>query len=67
MIQNHLVIIGKLKTYRDENLAHEDKKKNEVKITIEEILKLFEVAKEILNILSYSTNFETTTYNHIEK
>jgi hypothetical protein len=67
ILEENNMIIERLKTYRDENLAHEDKKKTEVTITIEEIDKLFEIAKEILNTLSYKINFDTTEYDHIEK
>ena len=55
-------IRDKLIKYRDQNLAHEDLKKEEVSISDKEIYKILELIKEILNIFSYKTEFSTTTY-----
>lgn len=56
----------KLKTYRDQYLAHEDKKQLEVKISAGEALELFEAAAVLLNIISDKTDFSQYSYDHIK-
>ncbi|MDP2762956.1 MAG: hypothetical protein Q8O27_00340 [Enterobacteriaceae bacterium] len=60
-------LINRLTSYRDQYLAHEDKNKKEILITVEEIKILFEIIKKILNTFSKKTNFSTTMYSHIEE
>lgn len=56
----------KIKKYRDQNLAHEDLKKKKVSISQAEVIKIFDLIAEILNIFSNKTDFSTTSYTHIE-
>ena len=56
----------KIKECRDQNLAHEDLKKKKVSISQTEIIKIFDLIAEILNIFSNKTDFSTTNYTHIE-
>ncbi|HXF44047.1 MAG TPA: hypothetical protein VNK70_01100 [Candidatus Paceibacterota bacterium] len=66
-LKKYKEIIKKLGEYRDQYLAHEDKQKKEVKITSEEISRLFGLLKEILNLFSSRLDFSTTVYSHVEK
>lgn len=52
----------KIKDYRDQNLAHEDLKKKKIIISQGEVVKIFNLIAEILNIFSYKTDFSTTSY-----
>lgn len=59
-------IRDKIKRYRDQNLAHEDLKKDEINISSIEVIKIFELVAEIFDIFSYKTDFSTTSYSHIK-
>jgi ferritin len=59
-------IRDKIKRYRDQNLAHEDLRKEKINITSLEIIKIFELIAEILDIFSYKTDFSITSYTHVE-
>lgn len=64
----HQESLGKLKTYRDEWLAHDDIHKSELpSITGEEIRALFEVLAKILNSLTGKLNSESTMWDHVER
>lgn len=56
----------KIKKYRDQNLAHEDLKKERINISQAEVIKILDLIAEILNIFSNKTDFSTTSYSHIE-
>jgi len=60
-------IIEKLKTYRNQYLAHDDKTKDEVTITGEEVYKLFSMLKKILNLFSAKLDSSTTIYQSAEE
>lgn len=55
-----------IKILRDKYLAHEDKARPEVFIKNTDIVNIFKIIEEILNIFSYKTDFSTTSYSHIE-
>lgn len=64
----HRKSLEKLKTYRDEWLAHDDVKKSDLpNITGEEIRALFEVLAKILNSLTGKLNSESSMWDHIER
>jgi hypothetical protein len=64
----HRESLEKLKTYRDEWLAHDDIHKSELpNITGEEIRALFEVLAKILNSLTGKLNSESTMWDHVER
>lgn len=64
----HRESLEKLKTYRDEWLAHDDLKKSELpNITGEEIRALFDVLAKILNSLTGKLNSESSMWDHIER
>lgn len=67
MIKQHKKLIKKLGDYRDQYLAHEDKKKKKVTINSGEIKTLFGLLKEILNLFSSRLDFSTTAYGHVER
>lgn len=56
----------KIKKFRDQYLAHEDLKQEQVNISQEEVIKIFNLISDILNIFSKKTDFSTTRYSHIE-
>ncbi|MFA6306624.1 MAG: hypothetical protein WCV70_02005 [Patescibacteria group bacterium] len=49
-IEKNKEIIKRLKTYRDQYLAHDDIKKDEINITGEEIRKLFNIIEKIIDM-----------------
>ncbi|MBI5415057.1 hypothetical protein HZA38_06125 [Candidatus Peregrinibacteria bacterium] len=49
-------LIGKLKKFRNQDLAHDQIKKKKVSLSAEEIEKLFKLAENILNLLSQKLN-----------
>lgn len=53
----------KIKTYRDQNLAHEDLKKENVNLSYGDIEKIFNLLAEILNIFSNKMDFSSTDYS----
>lgn len=52
----------RIKIYRDQNLAHEDMEKAEITISRDDIMILFKLIAEILNIFSQKTDHSSTTY-----
>ena len=60
------IVRSKITTYRDQYLAHNDLKKEEVDISFQEVQELFDLVADILNIFSNKTDFSITEYNHIE-
>ncbi|MEO8582112.1 MAG: hypothetical protein ABI425_06110 [Patescibacteria group bacterium] len=62
MMEETKAIREKLKGYRDQNLAHEDIEKEKYKISRDEVVKLFDLIKQVLNTFSNKTNFSTTSY-----
>lgn len=66
-IDKNKEIIEKLKTYRDQYLAHDDRIKDEVSITGEEVFTLFSVLKKILNLFSSKLDSSTTIYQNAEE
>jgi len=56
----------KIKTIRDKYLVHEDKIKPSTYITEDEIMKVFNLIAEILDIFSLKTNGSCTTYKKIK-
>ena len=56
----------RIRKYRDQNLAHEDLNKEDINISKEDVVKIFELVSEILNIFSNKTDFSITSYSHIE-
>ncbi len=56
----------KIKKYRDQSLAHEDLKKKKICISRAEVIKIFDLIAEILNIFSIKTDFSMTSYTNIE-
>ena len=65
-IEKNNNIIKKVKTYRDQYLAHDDIKKVEVNITGEEIRTLFSVIEKILNMFSSKLISATSMYDRVE-
>lgn len=65
-LEETLTIREKIKKYRDQSLAHEDLKKEMVNISKTEVIKIFKLVEEILNIFSNKTDFSVTSYSHIE-
>lgn len=66
-IKKHEKLIKKLGDYRNQYLAHEDKKKKKVIINSGEVKILFELLKEILNLFSSRLDFSITAYGHVER
>lgn len=67
-LEAHKDSLEKLKTYRDEWLAHDDIHKSELpSITGEEIRALFEVLAKILNSLTGKLNSESSMWDHVER
>lgn len=66
-LKKHAKIIEKLDDYRDRYLAHEDKQRKKINIIAGEIIKLFDLLKEILNLFSSRLDFSTTAYNRVEE
>gem|GEM_PF-4657856 len=66
LLKENKNLIDNLILYRDQNLAHDDKKKNNILITGNDLLKLFEIAEIVLNKLSYEVNSTRTLYHGIE-
>jgi len=66
-ISSHEKIIKKIDDYRNQYLAHEDKKKKEIIINSGEIQKLFKLIADILNLFSSRLDFSTTAWEHVEK
>jgi hypothetical protein len=65
-LEKHKDVLEKLKSYRDQYLAHSDKRKDEIKITFDEIETLFKLAEESLNLFTQKLNDSSTMYSHIE-
>jgi hypothetical protein len=57
----------RVKTYRDKSLSHEDLKIKKVDIYRDDIDKLFELLREILNFISNKIDFSTTTFTLAEE
>ncbi|OIO08503.1 hypothetical protein COS23_01825 [bacterium (Candidatus Moisslbacteria) CG02_land_8_20_14_3_00_36_53] len=66
-IKKHEKTIKKLDDYRNQYLAHEDKKKKQISINSGEIQNLFKLIADILNLFSSRLDFSTTMYSHVEK
>ena len=66
-IKKYKNIIEKVKTYRNQYLAHDDIKKVEVNITGEEIKILFSVIEKILNMFSSKLISATSMYDRVEE
>jgi len=66
-IKKHEEIIKKLDNYRNQYLAHEDKKKKQISINSGEIQNLFKLIADILNLFSSRLDFSTTMYSYVEK
>lgn len=66
-IEKNKDIIEKVRTYRDQYLAHDDIKKVEVNITGEEIRILFSVLEKILNMFSSKLISTMSIYDHVER
>lgn len=56
----------KIKDHRDEKLAHEDFKKQTIRISQEEIITTFDFIEEVLNIFSKEINLPAICRIHIE-
>ncbi|QQR84214.1 hypothetical protein IPJ72_03445 [Candidatus Peregrinibacteria bacterium] len=67
MMSVNAELIEKLKVYRNQYLAHEDKKKKNINIAVEEVKKLFNIVEKILNMLSSKTNFSTTMFEQLKE
>lgn len=66
-LDKHARILKKLDTYRNQYLAHDDRKKKKVKITSGEIIKLFKLVEDIFGLFSSRLDFSTTSYSHIKE
>lgn len=66
MLEETKVLRKKITDYRDQNLAHEDLNKKKISISYEEVPKIFDLIKTILNIFSNRTDFSTTNYKQAE-
>lgn len=64
-LMKHETALSKLKDYRDQYLAHNDKKKDEIKITFDEAESLFALAEKTINLFSSKLNDSSTMYSHI--
>lgn len=62
-------ILQKLKDHRDKSLAHEDLHRTAAgeAITYAEVTELLDLSHDILNLLSSSTNHETTSYSMLKR
>lgn len=65
-IDGNRAILEKLKTYRDQYLAHDDVNKDEAIITRGEVETLIELIKDILGLFSLKLDFSTTVYDFVE-
>jgi len=61
---SHEELLKRLKIYRDKCLAHDDRRKIEVNISIEEVKKLLEVSEVILNKLSCAVNLSEYSFEY---
>lgn len=67
-LEAHSEALGKLRTYRDKWLAHEDINKPKLPdITGTELHSLFEVLAKILNSLTSQLNSSSTLWDHVER
>lgn len=66
-LEKYGAIIAKLNAYRDQHLAHNDKHKQPVNITVDEIKELFKLIEEILNLFNLRLDFSTTVYGPIKR
>ncbi len=62
-ISDHEVLIGKIKGYRDQFLAHNDLKKEAVSINKKEIKSLLETIQEIIEFYYYKLDFSENAYD----
>jgi len=60
-------LIKKLKTYRDQYLAHDDIKKIKVKLTAREIKVLLNIVRSIIDLLYSKLDFSANSYINFEK
>ena len=65
-LEKHKIALGKLKDYRDQYLAHNDKKKDVINITFDEAEALFALAEKTLNLFATKLNDSSTMYSHIK-
>lgn len=60
-------IIERLKTYRDQNLAHDDIKKITVNFTVREMKTLLIIVKDIIELFYNKLEFASNSYRNFEK
>ncbi|MBI4369195.1 MAG: hypothetical protein HY547_03080 [Elusimicrobia bacterium] len=66
-LERHDGVLKRLKDYRDQYLAHDDVKRQEITITRGEVEALLELAKEILDAFSLKLDFSSTVYDLAEE
>ncbi|MDP1688509.1 MAG: hypothetical protein Q8L47_00025 [bacterium] len=66
LLNSNSLAIKKLIDYRDQYLAHEDKNKEKIIITGEEVAELLQIVHKILDIFSSKTDFSTWQYDHLK-
>ncbi len=68
LLAAHKETLAKLKDYRDQWLAHNQKKKPDTPLIYpDEIKSLFDIFAQILNIFSGKLMFSTTLWDHVEE
>ena len=65
-LEKNKTIINKLNDYRDQYLAHDDRNKNKIIITKEEVDILFKLLEEDLSLFSSRVDFSHTSYYYVE-
>ena len=60
-------VIKRLKTYRDQYLAHDDIKKITVKLTVREMEVLLRIVRDVIELFYYKLEFASNSYKNFEE
>lgn len=60
-------LISNLKTYRDQFLAHDDIKKEDIKITGQQIRTLLRIVQDVIDLLYLRLDFSSNIYSNYDK
>lgn len=66
ILEKNKDVLCRLKTYRNKYLAHDDINKKEILIKDNEIIGLFKILGEIINLVSYKLNNSTWARDYVE-
>lgn len=66
-VSNHSDKIERLITYRNQSLAHDDRKKDEVDITIAEMETLLKIVRDTVKLFYEKLDFASIVFNNFER